>query len=111
MTSPARETPRGRPRLTIVQGARSPVSADSEARWRRAAHAVLGCTQELVQHILDQRWTRVAEVMRERRELLAWLARLPLDADGRGCLRALTQSADESEAVIAAMLGAHTPRQ
>jgi hypothetical protein len=111
MTAPARETPRGRPRLTIVQGARSPLPADSEARWRRAAHAVLGCTQELVQHILDQRWTKVAEVMRERRELLAWLADLPLDAEGRGCLRALTQSADESEAVIAKMLGAHTPRQ
>lgn len=111
MSSPARDTPRGRPRLTIVQGSHTPVAADCEARWRRAAHAVLGCTQELVQHILDQRWTRVAEVMRERRELLAWLERLPLDAEGRGCLRALTQSAEESEAVIAAMLGAHTPRQ
>ena len=111
MTLPVRVPARGRPRLTVVQGTRSAVAADDEARWRLAAHAVLGCTQELVQHILEQRWGRVAEVMRERRELLAWLGRLPLNADGRACLRALTQSADESEAVIAAMLGVHSPRQ
>jgi hypothetical protein len=96
---------RGRPQLTVVQGSRSAVAADDEARWRRAAHAVLGCTQELVQHILEQRWARVSEVLRERRELLAWLSSLPLDAEGRSCLKALTQSADESEAVIAAMMG------
>jgi len=96
---------RGRPQLTVVQGSRTAVPADDEARWRRAAHAVLACTQELVQHILDQRWSRVAEVLRERRELLAWLGRLPLNAEGRACLRALTQSADESETVIAAMMG------
>ncbi len=110
MTQPANLL-RGRPRLTIVQGTRAPVPADGEARWRRVAHAVLGCTQDLVQQILEQRWSRVAEVLRERRELLGWLAQMPLDGEGRSCLRALSQAADESEAVIAAMLGTHAPRQ
>jgi hypothetical protein len=99
---------RGRPQLTVVQGSRDGAAAD-QGRWRLAAQAVLGCTQELVQHLLDQRWARVSEVLRERRELLAWLARMPLNAEGRACLRALTQSADESEAVIAAMM-ASQPR-
>jgi hypothetical protein len=105
MTLPLK-VPRGRPQLTVVQGSHHAGAADDESRWRLAANAVLGCTQELVQHILDQRWGRVAEVLRERRELLAWLARLPLNAEGRGCLRALAQSANESETVIAAMMGA-----
>ena len=44
--------------------------------------------------------------MSERRELLEWLARLPLDSEGRRCLLALTQAADEAEAAIASMMGA-----
>ena len=48
--------------------------------------------------------------MRERRELLAWLARLPLDGEGRRCLRALDQAAAESEAAIAAMMGRRNAR-
>jgi len=111
MTLPVRDPARGRPRLTVVQGSRAPVAADSEARWRRVAHAVLGCTQELAQHLLEQRWSRVDEALRERRELLGWLARLPLDADGRCALTALSQAADESEAAIGVMLGSRTPRQ
>jgi len=111
MTLPVRDPSRGRPRLTVVQGSRAPVAADSEARWRRVAHAVLGCTQELAQHLLDQRWSRVDESLRERRELLGWLGRLPLDAEGRGALKALTQAADESEAAVGLMLGSRKPRQ
>jgi hypothetical protein len=102
---------RGRPRLTVVQGSRAPVAADSEARWRRVAHAVLGCTQELSQHLVEQRWGKVDEALRERRELLGWLSRLPLDAEGRCCLKALTQAADESEAAIVVMLGSRKSRQ
>jgi hypothetical protein len=105
MTLPVREKS-GAPRLTVVRGSRAPVAADTEARWRRVAHAVLGCTQDLVQQLQEQRWGKVDEALRERRELLGWLARMPLDAEGRGCLKALSQAADESEAVIAAMMGA-----
>jgi hypothetical protein len=72
---------------------------------------VLGCTRDLAQHLLEQRWSRVDELMRERRELLGWLGRLPLDAEGVCALRALTQAADESEAAIGVMLGSRTPRQ
>ena len=32
--------------------------------------AVLACTHELTQHLLEQRWGRVVEAMSERRELL-----------------------------------------
>jgi hypothetical protein len=110
MTLPVKVV-RGRPQLTVVQGSRAPVAADAEARWRRIAHAVLGCTQDLAQHLLDQRWSQVDEALRERRELLGWLARQPLDAEGRCCLTALRQAADESEAAIGAMLGARTLRQ
>ena len=38
--------------------------------------------------------------MCERREMLGWLARLPLDTEGRRCLLALTQAADEAEAAL-----------
>lgn len=102
--------PRGRPRLTVVRGTHAPVIRDTmaapPAQWRRIASAVLACTHELARHLLDQRWVRVDEVLRERRELLEGLRRLALDAEGRGCLRALEQAARESEAAIFRMMGA-----
>ena len=112
MTLPAHETPRGRPRLTIVRGTRAPVldrksgtqsSGHADFDWRRIASAVVACTHELGRHLQDRRWVRVDEVLRERRELLAGLGRLDLDSEGRGCLRALQQAANESEAAIASM--------
>lgn len=106
MSLPVRESPRGRPRLTVVRGTHVPVAAEGPASdWRRLASAVLACTRELARHLLDQRWVRVDEVLRERRELLAGLARMPLDTDARSCQRALEQAADESEAAIATMMG------
>ncbi len=119
MSHPACLAPRGRPRLTIVRGSHAPLAThrtDSPAAdWRRVASAVLACTQELARHLLDQRWVRVDELLRERRELLAGLALLPLDAEGRGCLRALEQATGESEAAISritcAMMGTASRRQ
>jgi hypothetical protein len=105
MTLPAREIPRGRPRLTVVRGTTAPVTRDVSADWRRVASAVLACTHELTGHMLAQRWGRVQEAMCERREMLEWLARLPLDAEGRRCLLALTQAADEAEAALVSMMG------
>ena len=104
MTLPAREIPRGRPRLTVVRGTSVPVR-DGASDWRRIASAVLACTQELTQHVMNRRWGRVEEAMSERRELLEWLARLPLDGEGRRSLRALAQAAAESDTAIAAMMG------
>lgn len=106
MNAPARDSVRGRPRLTIVQGTRAPLVRDAASDWRRVASAVLACTQEITQHILEQRWGRVDESLRERRELLGWFARLPLDADGRRALRSLREAAEESEVAIAGMLRA-----
>ena len=80
--------------------------ADVASDWRRVAAAVLACTHELSRHLLEQRWVRVDEAMQERRELLGWLERMPLDADGRRCLLSLRQAADESERAISSMLGA-----
>ncbi len=101
---------RGKPRLTVVRGSHAPVVRDrtvgASAEWRRIASAVLACTHELARHLLDQRWVRVDEVLRERRELLAGLSRLALDAEGRGCLRALEQASQESDAAIFRMMGA-----
>ena len=105
MTLPARDIPRGRPRLTVVRGTRGPVPRDDASDWRRIASAVLACTQELTQHLMNRRWGRVEEALGERRELLEWLARLPLDAEGRRSLRALAQAAAESDSAIAAMMG------
>jgi hypothetical protein len=110
MTLPARLPPRGRPRLTVVQGSRAPEAVDPASDWRRLAQAVTACTHELAQHITEQRWSRVDEALRERRELLAGLARLPLDGDGRSCLKSLIQAAYESESAIAAMMGLRRPR-
>ena len=106
MSQPAREIPRGRPRLTVVRGTRAPVAREPSSDWRRVASAVLACTHELTSHMLEQRWGRVQEAMSERRELLEWLARLPLDTEGRRCLLSLTQAADEAEEAIASMMGA-----
>jgi hypothetical protein len=114
MSLTASEARRGRPRLTVVRGSHAPV-AEVVPDWRRIAAAVLSCTHELNRHLLDQRWVRVDEVLRERRELLSGLARLPLDAEARGCVRALEQAADESEAALRRMMhemmGTATSRQ
>jgi hypothetical protein len=106
MTLPARSRPAGPPRLTIVRAARTRMVGDVVSDWRRVAAAVLACTQELTRHMLEQRWGRVQEALSERRELLAWFGRVVLDTEGRRCLIALTQAADESEAAIVAMMGA-----
>jgi hypothetical protein len=111
MSEPARDPARGPPRLTIVQGTRTPLARDAASDWRRVASAVLACTQELTQHLLGQRWGRVDEALRERRELLGWIARMPLDAEGRRSLRALREAAEESEVAIAGMLRARAGRQ
>jgi hypothetical protein len=103
VTLAAREHGRGRPQLRLVRGAFSPVV--SPADWQRVASAVLACTHELARHLLDQRWVRVDEVIRERRELIDGMSSMPLDADGRRCLLSLSQAADESEQAIRAMAG------
>jgi hypothetical protein len=69
------------------------------------AAAVLACTHELARHLLEQRWVRVDEALRERRELLEGMARMPLDTDGRRCLVSLEQAALESEQAILSMMG------
>ena len=103
MTLAARESGRGRPQLRLVRGSFTPLM--SPADWQRVASAVLACTHELARHLLDQRWVRVDEVMRERRELIDGMSRMPLDADGRRCLLSLQQAAEESERAIATMVG------
>jgi hypothetical protein len=103
MTLTARQVPKGRPRLTVVRGTRAPTMRDADTDWRRVATAVLACTHELTRHMLECRWVRVDEALNERRELLAWFARMQLDAEGRRCLIALEQAADESEMVISSM--------
>jgi hypothetical protein len=105
MGASVRQWPTGRPRLTVVHGTRAPVLNDARNDWRRVASAVLACTHELTKHLLEQRWGRVMEAIAERRELLACLASLPLDPDGRRCLLSLSQAADESEAALKAMMG------
>jgi hypothetical protein len=102
MTLAARDLSRGRPQLRLVRGSFSPVVP---TEWQHVARAVLACTQELSRHLLEQRWVRVDEALRERRELLDGLARMPLDADGRRCLLSLQQAVAESEFAIARMMG------
>jgi len=104
MSYPVGLAARGKPRLTVVRGSHAPIVAETLPDWRRIAAAVLSCAHELNRHLLDQRWVRVDEVLRERRELLSGLARLPLDAVARGCVRALEQAADESETAIHQMM-------
>jgi hypothetical protein len=103
MTMPAREPPRGRPKLTVVRGTPGPVPRNDMSDWRRIAAAVLACTHELTLHLAQRRWGRVEEAMNERRELLTWFSRLPLDGEGRRSLRALAQAAAESDSAILAM--------
>jgi hypothetical protein len=103
VTLSARDIVRGRPQLRLVQGSARPVG--TAASWQRVAAAVLACTHELGRHLLEQRWVRVDEALRERRELLEGMARMALDADGRRCLLSLEQAALESERAILAMMG------
>ena len=103
MTLSARENPGGRPRLTVVRGTRAPVVQDPAADWRRLAQAVIACTHELGEYLVEQRWGRVHEVMDERRELLSFMQRMDLDADGRRCVQSLEQAILESESAIHAM--------
>jgi hypothetical protein len=101
MTLAARDLSRGRPQLRLVRGSFSPVPS---AEWQNVARAVLACTLELSRHLLERRWVRVDEALRERRELLDGLARMPMDADGRRCLLSLQQATEESELAIAQMV-------
>ena len=102
MTLLARDNVRGRPQLRLVHGSFQPAKAPTE--WQRVAAAVLACTHELSRHLLEQRWVRVDETIRERRELLANMALMSLDAEGRRCLLSLDQAAEESEVAITAMM-------
>lgn len=103
MTLTARDNLRGRPRLTVVRGTRAPVAQDPAADWRRLAQAVIACTHELGEYLVEQRWGRVHEVMDERRELLTFMQRMDLDTEGRRCLVSLEQAIAESESAISAM--------
>lgn len=103
MTLPARDNRRAKPQLRLIQGSGRAVAG--QAGWQRVAAAILACTHELARHLLEQRWVRVDESLRERRELLEGMARMPLDADGRRCLISLEQAALESERAILSMMG------
>lgn len=103
MTLPARYNLRGRPRLTVVRGTRAPVRQDPSADWRRLAQAIIACTHELGEYLVEQRWGRVQEVMDERRELLTFMQRMELDAEGKRCLLSLEQATTESESALNAM--------
>jgi hypothetical protein len=102
MTLPVKAE-RGRPRLTVVRGSRAPLTQQAVSDWRRLARAVIGCTHELAAYLVEQRWGRVNEVMRERRELLTFMQNMPLDTEGRRCLLSLEQAASESEAAVNSM--------
>ncbi|HET7809720.1 MAG TPA: hypothetical protein VFL16_04035 [Steroidobacteraceae bacterium] len=105
MTLPARDGLRARPQLRVIQGTNAPVALGGSANWRRVASAVIASTHDLTRHLQERHWLRVDEALRERRDLLDWFARLPLDFEGRRCLKSLCQAAEESERAIAAMLG------
>jgi hypothetical protein len=93
-----------RPALRLVSSSLRPLGFASGApEWRRVAAAVLACTRELGRHLMQQRWGRVEEALDERRELLALMKRMRLDADGRRCLLSLEQAATESERAIGTM--------
>ncbi|HUQ11049.1 MAG TPA: hypothetical protein VM146_12100 [Steroidobacteraceae bacterium] len=109
MTLAARDSHRSRPQLRLVHGSFRPVTGPTE--WQRVARAVVACTHELARHLLEQRWPRVDEVLRERRELIEGMERLPLDADGRRCLVSLQEAAAESERAVNAMMGRHAESQ
>jgi hypothetical protein len=103
VTLPARDGSRPRPQLRVVSCSTRPPA--DKAGWQRVAAAILACTHELARHLLEQRWVRVDEALRERRELLEGMARMRLDADGRRCLISLEQAALESERAILSMMG------
>ena len=105
MTLPAPADTRARPQLRVVHGTNQPVALGGAANWRRVASAVIASTHDLTRHLQEKRWVRVDEALRERRDLLDWFARLPLDFEGRRCLKSLCQAAEESERAIAAMMG------
>jgi hypothetical protein len=95
-----------RPALRLVTSTLRPAAHATDApEWRRVATAVLSCTRELARHLMQQRWGRVDEAVAERRELLSLMKHMPLDVDGRRCLKSLEQAARESDAAIAAMAG------
>ena len=102
MTLPAK-VERGRPRLTVVRGSRAPLASDPVSDWRRLAQAVIACTHDLGTCLVEHRWGRVHEVMRERRELLTFMQQMELDTDGRRCLLSLEQATSESESAVNAM--------
>jgi hypothetical protein len=103
MTLAARDNSRGRPQLRLVHGSLQP--RPGATHWQKVAAAILACTHELARHLIEQRWVRVDETLRERRELLDGMARMKLDADGRRCLTSLEQATLESERAILAMVG------
>ena len=103
MTLTARDSLRGRPRLTVVRGTRAPVTQEPTADWRRLAQAVIACTHELGGYLIEHLWGRVHEVMGERRELLTFMQRMELDTEGRCCLMSLEQAIAESESAVNAM--------
>ena len=111
MTLPARDGVRARPQLRVVHGTNEPVALGGAANWRRVASAVIASTHDLTRHLQEKHWARVEEALRERRDLLDWFARLPLDFEGRRCLKSLCQAAEESECAIAAMMGAQRAKQ
>ena len=106
MTLPAPADTRARPQLRVVHGTNQPVALGGAANWRRVASAVIASTHDLSQHLQEKRWLRVDAALRERRDLLDWFARLPLDTEGRRALRSLREAAEESEVAIAGMLRA-----
>jgi hypothetical protein len=106
MSVRASHTSGDRPRLRLVSSSLVPViPAGTECGWRRLATAIVSSTWDIARHLRDQRWSLVNEGLTERRELLGLMSSLQLDAQGRDCLRALTDAALESERAIAAMMG------
>ena len=84
--------------------------------WRRVASAVLACTHELTDHLLEQRWGRVRRSLRERRELLELAGAsaagrrgppLPARADaGRGRIRSRHRRDDGRQAGLRVTIAA-----
>jgi hypothetical protein len=104
MSAPAAGSRSHRPQLRLVQSSLRPLGAlDPRAEWRRVAAAILAITWEVSRHLRDQRFSRVNEDLDERREMLGLMRAMPLDAEGRACLRSLEAAALESERGIAAM--------
>lgn len=106
MSASARST-RAAQHLRLVTGGRPERRAvASPPSWRVVADAIVSCSMELSRHLAEHRWGRVAEVMRERRALLAELAALDLDLEARRSHDALAAAAAESERAVAEMRAA-----